>query len=377
MKKIISMLLVFTTALTLSACSSDEETTSSQADTTQEETTATDESTGSASSTADTVSGETTTATEIDKLVVSFVPSKDPDEIVTATEPLKDLLKNEMSTLGYDIDEIDITVGTSYEAVGEALSAGTADVGFIPGGTYVLYDDSAEVILTATRAGLTIDSDEPKDWNDQKPTAAAEDQVTYYRSLIVAGPSEYGQELADKVNNGEELTYEDLDGANWSILSSSSSAGYIYPSLWLKDKFSQQITDLSHAVQSDSYGSSMARLATGQVDIITIYADARRDYEDKWTSDYGRSASIWDETNVIGVTDPIYNDTISVSKNSKIMDDDLKAALQQAFINIAETEEGKEVIAIYTHEGYQTAETSDYDSEREAQELLKELGDSN
>ena len=77
----------------------------------------------------------------IEKLTVSFVPSREPEEIITATEPLKEMLKSELAKEGYDIGEVDITVGTSYEAVGDALSAGTADVGLIPGGTYVLYDD--------------------------------------------------------------------------------------------------------------------------------------------------------------------------------------------------------------------------------------------
>src|SRR5699024_7423823 len=69
----------------------------------------------------------------IDELTIGFVPSREPDEIVTATEPLKELLTDEMADLGYDIEEVDITVGTNYEAVGEALSAGTTDVGLIPG----------------------------------------------------------------------------------------------------------------------------------------------------------------------------------------------------------------------------------------------------
>lgn len=94
----------------------------------------------------------------LDALNVYFVPSRDPEEIVTATEPLSDLLKNELAGLGYDVDSVNISVGTTYEAVGEALSAGTADVGFIPGGTYVLYDDGCDVILTATRDGLNKDS---------------------------------------------------------------------------------------------------------------------------------------------------------------------------------------------------------------------------
>ena len=262
------------------------------------------------------------------------------------------MLKTELAKEGYDIGEVVITVGTSYEAVGEALSAGTADIGLIPGGTYVLYDDGADVILTATRDGLSKNSDSAKDWNDGKATEPTDQQVTSYRALMIAGPSEKGQELAKKVNSGEAL---------------------IYPSLWLQENFEKNILDLGHAVQSDSYGSAFARLASGQVDVLCTYADARRDYEEKWNSEYGRSGSIWEETNVIGVTPPIYNDTVSVSKTSKIMDDAFKTAIQNAFINIGKTEDGKKVIAIYSHMGYEPAQSSDYDNERAAQKMIQEL----
>lgn len=309
----------------------------------------------------------------IKDLKVGFVPSKDPDQIITATEPLKKLLKDELKKEGYDVKKVDITVGTTYEAVGEALSAGTTDVGLIPGGTYVLYDDGADVILTATRAGLNNDSDNPKDWNDNKPTKPTTDQVTYYRALFIAGPSAKGQELAKKVNSGEKLTWDDLNSANWAVMGSSSSAGYIYPTLWLQKNYNKSITDLAHVVQSDSYGTSMAHLAAGQADVIVAYADARRDYEGDWQSKFGGKNSIWDDTNVIGVTQPIYNDTISVSKKSPIMTDDLKKALQTAFINIAKTDEGKKVIAIYSHEGYKPAKSSDYDGERAAQKLIQSM----
>lgn len=311
---------------------------------------------------------------KIDTLKVAFVPSKDPDQIITQTEPLKQMLIDQLATKGYEVGKVDITVGTTYEAVGESLGAGTVDVGLIPGGTYALYDDAADVILTATRKALSNDSENPKEWNDNKPTAGLDDkQATYYRSLFIAGPSKKGQELAAKVNNGEELTWEDLDSANWAVMSSSSSAGYIYPTLWLQDKFGKSLTDLSKVTQSDSYGSSFARLAAEQVDVIVAYADARRDNVEKWTAEYGGKADIWEQTNVIAVTSPIYNDTVSVSKNSKVMTDELKTALQESFIAIAQTEEGKGVIAIYSHEGYQPAQSSDYDNERKAQELLKSM----
>ena len=307
-----------------------------------------------------------------DELVVYFVPSRDPAEILEATKPLSEMLKAELSKLGYDFEKVKIEVGTSFEAVGEALSSGTAQVGFIPGGTYVLYDDGVDVALTATRFGLNHDSENPADWNTS-PTENTDKKVKYYRSLIIAGPSEKGQELAAKINNGEKLTLEDIQNATWGISSNTTSpAGYIYPSLWLKENFGISITDLKNKVALDNYATSLSQLASGQIDVMVTYADARLDYAEQWNSNFGRTASIWDETNVIGVTDGIYNDTISVTKDAS-MTSELKEAIQQAFINIGNTEEGQKIISIYSHKGYEIGNSSDYDAEREAQKLIKSM----
>lgn len=364
MRKLLSMLLAGSMAATmLAGCGSEK----------AAETTAAAAATEKAAE-GNQESAETPEETKsIDTLQVAFVPSREPDEIVTATEPLKELLKKELLPLGYDVKNVNITVGTSYEAVGEGMAAGTIDVGFIPGGTYVLYSDDAEVILTATRDGLSVDSDDPKVWNENKPTEASSEQATSYRALMIAGPSEAGRAIAEKVNNGEELTWEDFDSLNWGIMGPTSSAGYIYPALWIQKQFGKNITDLSHAVQNDSYGTAFARLAQGQIDALCTYADARRDNVEKWQNEFGMTNSIWDDTDVIGVTPAIYNDTISVSRSSAVMDDDFKAALQQAFINIGNTDAGKEVISIYSHKGYEIAKDADYDSEREAQKIIQQL----
>ena len=158
---------------------------------------------------------------------------------------LKQMLKDELAKQGYEVGDVEITVGTTYEAVGEGLEAGTIDVGLIPGGTYVLYDDGAEVILTATRDGLSKDSDNAKDWNDGQPTLPSDKQAVSYRALMIAGPSEKGQAVAAKVNAGEELTWDDINGLNWSVMNSSSSAGYIYPALWMQERYGKGITDLA------------------------------------------------------------------------------------------------------------------------------------
>ena len=307
-----------------------------------------------------------------DELVVYFVPSRDPAEIQKATKPLAEMLKAELSKLGYDFEKVRIEVGTSFEAVGEALSSGTAQVGFIPGGTYVLYDDGVDVALTATRFGLNHDSENPADWNTA-PTENTNNKVKYYRSLVIAGPSEKGQKLAAKINNGEKLTLDDIQGATWGVSSNTTSpAGYIYPSLWLQENFGISITDLKSKVALDNYATSLSQLASGQIDVMVTYADARLDYVDQWNYNFGRTASIWDETNVIGVTDGIYNDTISVTKDAS-MTSELKEAIQQAFINIGNTEEGQKIISIYSHKGYEIGNSSDYDAEREAQKLIKSM----
>ena len=53
---------------------------------------------------------------EIAKLVLEFVPSKDADVIITGTANLNELLIEALADEGYTIDEVDITVGTSYDA---------------------------------------------------------------------------------------------------------------------------------------------------------------------------------------------------------------------------------------------------------------------
>ena len=321
-----------------------------------------------------------------DKLTLEFVPSKDADVIITGTKNLPELVKAEMSNLGYDIDEVDITVGTSYDATGEAMSAGSIDLGWLPGGTYALYSDDTDVILTATRNGLSNDSTDPKTWNGEaNATQKNGPQVTYYRSLIYATPSEYGKKLAEKVNNGEALTWEDLDGAKWAVQKTSSSAGYIYPSMWLMANYDgKKISDLSNVIPLDSgYGTAFSYAAAEQVDIIVCYADGRNDYEASWTlptdkqdetgkQGMGRTESIWNELNVIGVTDGIYNDTVAISKASQYYTPEIVAALQDCFINIINTDEGKAIFDVYSHTGYAKATDADYDGARAA---LKAVSD--
>lgn len=366
MKKILALILAMVLVLSLGACGA------------KEEAPVTEAPAAEAPAAAETEAARP----HFEKLTLEFVPSKDADVIIAGTANLPELVKAEMANLGYDIDEVEITVGTNYDATGEAMSAGTIDIGWLPGGTYALYSDDTEVILTATRNGLSNDSTNPADWNGEaNKTLKDGPQVTFYRSLIYAAPTEYGKKLAEKVNAGEALTWEDLDGATWAVQKTSSSAGYIYPTLWLMENYGKKISDLSNVMPLDSgYGTAFSYAAAEQVDIIVCYADGRNDYEASWNlpvdqqdetgkQGMGREDSIWNELNVIGVTEGIYNDTVAISKESQFYTPELKEALQNCFINIINTEEGKAIFDVYSHAGYAVAQDSDYDGARAALEL--------
>lgn len=319
-----------------------------------------------------------------DKLTLEFAPSKDANVIIAGTADLPELVQAEMAKLGYAIDEVAVTVGASYGATGEAMAAGTVDLGWLPGETYARYSDGAEVILTATRSGLSNDSQNPASWNGEgNATRKNGPRAAYYRFLIYATPSEYGKKLAAKVNAGEALTWDDLNGASWAVPKTSSSAGYVYPTMWLMENYGgKTLQDLENVVTLSDYGTAFSYAADESVDVIVCYADGRNDYEAAWAipateqdatgrQGMGRSESIWNELNVIGVTKGVYNDSVAVSKQSDFYTPELMAALQNCFINIINTEEGRAIFSVYSHTGYAKAVDSDYDGARAA---LKAVG---
>ena len=362
MKKLFALLAALLMVFTLVGCSND-----------------------SKEPTTPTTDGETV---KLEGLELQFVPSKDADVIIAGTEGLPELLAAALLEEGYEVaaDTINVTVGTNYDATGEGMAAGTIDLGWLPGGTYALYSDEVDVILTATRNGLSNDSTNPADWNgEENKTLKDGPQVTFYRSLIYAAPTEKGLALAEKVNNGEALTWDELNDCTWAVQKTSSSAGYIYPTMWLMENYEgKKITDLENVVILEGgYGQAFSQAANEEVDIIVCYADGRNDYEASWNlpideqdetgkQGMGREVSIWEELNVIGVTEGIYNDTVSITKaKPEIYNPEFIAAIQNALINVINTEEGKAIFDVYSHAGYATATDADYEGARTALSLVQ------
>ena len=100
------------------------------------------------------------------------------------------------------------------------------------------------------------------------------------------------------------------------------------------------------------YAEGFALAAAETIDIIVCYADGRNDYEKAWNiattekddtgkGGMGREKSIWEELNVIGVTEGIYNDTVSVTREKpEIYNPEFIKALQESLIASSHPEQG-------------------------------------
>lgn len=311
---------------------------------------------------------------QVDKLRIIYVPSTDAQVLLAAVEPLKQMLIDELKNHGFEVKEVEITVGTSFEVVGESLASGSVDIGIGGASVYVTYDDEVDLLLTATRNDYNKQGNDPRVWNDGLSQRVEGELATGYRGLIYAGPSERGLQLAAKVENGEELTWEDLDQATWAVGNTTSNAGYLYPCLWLKDNYGKMFADLSKVIPGTNYPTMFTQAASEQIDIFMVFADGRIDYEEAWTGELGRSESIWNEVKVIGVTDMIMNDVIMGSQISDVMTiPGFKEAFSQSMIDISVTDGGRKAIDILSHNGYIIGVDSDYDSVREVQAIIKAL----
>ena len=310
----------------------------------------------------------------VNDLKVAFIPSAQQTKISGTDKLLPGILKKELKKQGYDVKKIDISLGTSYEAVGQALKTGSADVGYgVPQGTIAEYSTGLEPILTATRKGMSNDSEDAAAWNANKPTKRTDKEVTAYRSIILVGNSKVGKELAADVKAGKKIPWSDLNNAKWGLSDPTSSAGYLYPSVWLTDHYKKSVKDLKNTVRlTGGYADGITKLATGQIDVLPVYGDARMDMANVWAKS-GVKGSVWDDTNVIAVTPNIYNDGIVVSKNSKVMTPAFKKALQNAIIDMTKTSEGKKIINIYQHDGYKKANAANY---KDAKKILDEVNNS-
>ena len=311
-------------------------------------------------------------ASDPDVIKVQFVPSNTASEIMLKTYVLERLLEDEIPGKTFEI-----SVGTDYNAVVEAMAAGQVHVGFLTAQQYAYVTTerpgTAEVILTSVRAALEVQllpfdqqvaAMNAAGYTGQKSTT---ETVTSYASILVVKTTTY-----NAVGDAQINTVEDLAGKTVCTQSTTSGAGYVYPSVLLDTFDLKFVTGDPVAANGEvkalnlgsGYPGAVTALMEGDCDATFLFQDARDNATLLETY-----PNLFTETRVVALSPAIYNDTISVVPALK---DSLKEAIQNAFIHIATTEEGLAAISVYSHTGYKVAVDSDYDGERTVYLFKKE-----
>ncbi len=263
-----------------------------------------------------------------EELSVQFVPSQNAETLEARAKPLEDLLEAEL-----DIP-VNVSVSTSYNTVVEAMASKQVDVGFLPPNAYVQAKEmgAAEVILQSLRYGVNEEDGQPTD-----------ELVEGYRSQFVVRADSDIETLEDLI--GKTIGYQDV----------SSSAGYIWPAASLLEAGIDPQTDVT-PVNLTGHDAGIIAVLNGDVDAATTFQDARNVV-------VGDFPNVWEDTRILATTEFIPNDTISVRAD---MDEEWQKKIQEAFIAIGESEEGRQIIYdVYTHEGYMESDDSNFDIVRE------------
>ena len=352
---------------------------------------------------------------------VVFVPSRDATALGESAKKLEPVLDQIMkdNNLPYHFK---ISTSTTYSAAGTALMNSQADVGFLTGTSYaqmtVDHPGSVEVLLTAVRSGFKVQTTDYKNPNNteegrHKQVQAMNGEIDNYEYLAeqdtVNVANSYNSILVSNRNHKEngvatEIKYiDDLIGKQVGIQSNSSGAGYNYPKLFLSNMKNEASRKLwfrpdSQYLNNDYIKEHGLTIVSGEPDAskgeikgveikgydaaFTEVMNENSNFAGVWgfmdirySNGYNKTGgkykddkSVFTNTYTVAMTDPIFNDTISVRSGLEKEKKDavslaFKTAVKQGDVKTEGT--GANIIYnIYSHTGYSDGVDANYDNER-------------
>lgn len=310
-------------------------------------------------------------------LTILLPPGADAATVAEHAEPFCAALDQEMRSRGWDVAEITVETAATGALAGKALDDGTADVAILPASQYFTYSEAATLLMTATRKGVSVSSETAADWNGSVDAPSYTDaDVPYGRTLICTTQSETGRALAQAAKNGT-LTWEELSQAKWIYPEAASSSDFIYPDLWLTDEFGKTMEDLPNVRGVDGYGVLFAEAGRQEADVIVLSADMRIDYSAAWQLSeddidhtgklgMGHEDSIFNDLQVIGVTEPIYGDVMALrTEESPYSDANFQSALIASMDALKNNEHARALWETCGYTGFTASGDGHYDNIRE------------
>lgn len=271
------------------------------------------------------------------QLTIGFVPSQNAETLSAKAKPLADLLSKRLGI------PVKVTVTTDYNGVVEAMGSKKLDLGFLPPTDYVLAHKKgyANVLLQAQRYGVN-----PK-------TGKQTNQLVdyYYAGMLVK-------------NDSNIKTVNDLKGKTIAWQSPTSSAGYVWPAVYLKEHGIDAQKDVK-GTQLQGHDKAVEAVMNGDVDAAAVFVDARNIVDKEYPN-------IYQKTHYLFLTKKIPNDTISVRPD---MSQKWQDKISNAFVAIGKDPKGKKIIeSIYSHEGYVKSKDSNFDVVRTYNDKVQKIG---
>lgn len=256
--------------------------------------------------------GETPT-----ELVLGMVPSREAGAIADSLEPLAEMLSERL------LIPVETFISTNYVGLVEAMGTGRVDIGF--------FGPSAMV--------------QAMDMYDAVPVTAS----------VRFGSSVYHTQFNVRCD-GPIQSFEDFPGASIAFVDPGSASGYQFPYVFLKnDHGIDANTDMS-TVFAGSHDAAALAVYNGDVEIATSFNDVREDL----LEDY---PDVMEQVCVMGRTGDIPNDGQVVRAG---LSDDLTQQIQQALIEIGETEEGGAIInELFNATGFDPVTSEAFDPVRD------------
>lgn len=281
------------------------------------------------------------------ELVLGLVPSQDMDQLVLDAEALADLLSAEL--------DIPVTsnVTDNYAALVIAMQAGQADIGmFGPIALVQAVDQAgAEAVLQSVRFGS---STYVTQWFTNDPDRFCETEVvvdddglSFCNGVDTATSGPVGESALANVTQDESIAFVDP----------SSASGYYYPATQLEsvglDPFA-----LTGEFFAGGHPNAVLAVQRGDATIGVSFNDARTNVVDE-------EPTIGEDVTVFAWSNDIPNDGVAVAGS---LPDDLKQAITAAFLAIADTEEGLQVLNdVYNIDGLAPADLDALDVARQVE----------
>jgi phosphonate transport system substrate-binding protein len=264
---------------------------------------------------------------EIEQLTMGFIPSQEADQIADNVKPLEDYLTEQLGV------PVKAEVMIDFVGLVEGMRTGKIDIGFTNPFGYVQAKDRAdvEILVKSIRHGSDT-----------------------YKAQFIVGTDSGLSSVEDLVKT---------EGLTWAFGDTLSTSGFLFPASKLMDLGVEDLNTFYNQLAVGGHDNAVLSVLEGQADFATTFDDARKVLE----KDH---PDVMDKVKVIGYTDEIPNDGVSVRGD---LPDEMKEKIKKAFLDINDKPEVLSIMTeVYTWDGIAEASDEEFDVVRAVYERFKD-----